>query len=146
MANKTFTVDKESFQKEFLNTITKFKASSEFLPIHFINNRLTVFCNHRVIVKNENKGTIGLYINYEPDSSTLEEGDVFYVKYPDKLEKTLALVDSERIVFKLTNSHLRAESDNEKFGFRLYDPMMASRDRTFWIPKKFDNIRNKMTC
>ena len=142
---RSFIVDKESFHRDFIDSITKFKTGGEFLPIHCIGGKLVAFCSHSVKIKGENKGSVALYIEYEPDSITLEDGEVFYVKDPMRLHKTLNIVKGEKIVFTVTNSHVRGETENNKFSFRLYDPLIASKDRTYWNPKKFPKIRERIT-
>lgn len=138
---KTFIVDKVPFQKEFLASITKFKSTCEFLPVHNIEGKLVVFCSHRV---KDKKGSVGLYMEFEPDVNSLDEGQVFYIKDPAKLEKTLNLIDSDRVVFTITNSHIKAEGDDQKFQMRLYDPIIATKDKSFWKPEKFPTLREKI--
>jgi len=141
-ASKTFTIDKIEFQKNFLDPINKFKAGSEFLPFYFINGKIVVFCAHRA---KESKATIGLYMEFEPESSTLDEGEVFYVRDPSRMQKSLSLIDSDKVVIRVTSSHIIAEGEKQTSRYRLYDAMLASKDKTFWKPSRFDAIRSLMT-
>jgi len=135
---KTFIVDRLEFQKEFLDPLVTFKSSDEFIPIHYHNGKLTTVCSLQV--KN-NKGLIGLCIEYTPESCTMTEGDIFYVREPVKLKKSLGIVTSDRMAFEVTPSHLRSVGDDYIYTSRLYDPMLAARNNTFWDPKKFDTLR-----
>jgi hypothetical protein len=136
---KTFTVDKEEFQKNFLEPINKFKAGSEFLPLYYIDGKIVVFCAHRA---KESKATIGLYMEFEPDSSNLEEGDIFYVRDPSRIQKSMALISGDKIVIRVTKSQIIAEGESQTTKFRLYDSMLASKDKSFWKPSRFASIRD----
>jgi hypothetical protein len=138
---KTFTVNKEEFQKNFLEPINKFKAGSEFLPLYYLDGKIVVFCAHRA---KESKATIGLYIEFEPESCNLEEGDVFYVRDPAKIQKTMALLDGDRLVIRVTKSQIIADGDTRSTKYRLYDSILASKDKSFWKPTRFATIRSIM--
>ena len=140
-AKKTFTVDKEEFQKNFLDPINKFKAGSEFLPLYYLDGKIVVFCAHRA---KESKATIGLYIEFEPDTCNLEEGDVFYVRDPSRIQKSMALIEGDKIVIRVTKSQIIAEGEHQTTKYRLYDAMLASKDKSFWKPSRFAQVRDLM--
>lgn len=127
-----------AFQKEFLDAIVSFNSTNEFLPVYFYNGKIVTVCSFRV---KGDKGTIGLNIEFTPENTDMQEGDVFYIKEPAKLKKTIALVPSELLPLKITKSQLISKGEGYQFRTRLYDPMLASRNTTFWKPEKFEKIR-----
>jgi len=137
---KEIIVEREPFIKEFLDTLTSFGSNNEFLPIYFYKGELVTVANFRI---KDNKGMVGLYAGFKPESTTLEEGDVFYIKEPAKLKKSLnTFTNSDRIHITVTKSQIISKCDDVVFSGRLYDPMLAESDNSFWKPEKFEQIRD----
>lgn len=135
--SKGILIDKQDFEKNFLEAIKSFVPKCEFFPLHFVGGKLVTFCANR-----QENGTLALYLEHKPLNTNLEEGDVLYIKEPQKLLSALKLLSDERILLKIQDHQLICKTDDFQFSLVFYDQALAKRDKTYWQPEKFNEIRS----
>jgi hypothetical protein len=76
----------------------------------------------------------------------LEEGDVFYIKEPSKLKKSIGVFakKEDKITLKITSNQLIITCGKTVFASRLYDPLIAEANDSFWKPERFDPIKKSV--
>ena len=124
---------------DFLSSINTFNGKSDFFPLYSVGGKLVSFCNNRT-----EKSRTGLYIEHTPESTDMEDGDVYYIKEPDKLKKAFSIIPLDRIPLTFTNNQIKSTSNDFRFTFRLYDPLLASRNNSFWKPEQFGAIKDNL--
>jgi hypothetical protein len=134
--SKKIMVNRKEFEKNFLEAIKSFVPKCEFFPIYMIRGKLVTFCANR-----QENGTLALYLEHTPLHHNLDEGDVIYIKDPQKLLSAVKMLSDERILLKIIDHQIVCKTDDFQFTFTLYDPILAKRDKTFWKPEKFNSIK-----
>lgn len=129
-------IDRKEFEKSFLEAIKTFVPKAEFVPLTYRGDKLVTFCSNR-----QKNGTMALYLEHTPLACNMDDGDVIYIKDPQKLLAAIKLIPDERINLKVRDHQLLCNTDSIKMTFTLYDKILAKRDQTFWLPEKFDKIR-----
>jgi len=137
---KELIVNRQSFLKEYLDAMTAFGSNNEFLPIRMYKGKLVTFCHFEI---KDSKGLVGMNIEFTPESTNMVEGDVFYIKNPMRLKKSISTFsNSELLHIKVTSSQIISKCDDIVFTSRLYDPILAETNGSFWKPEKFDKIKS----
>lgn len=131
-------VNKADFCTNFLGSIVNFKTKADYVPIHYLDGYLTFFAP--MILEH---GTVFLFCQYKPDNTDMEEGSVFYMREPQKIQKLIAMMTGERVGIGITGDQIICKTAESQFRYKLYDANLAKNNTEFVKPEKFADYKSR---